>query len=527
MVIGVSYISLFPEKSRLTVVSAVMTSTLVGILPHGDAEINAISMSGVQPTAFATCDDCGVVTYWDSRMKKAAVLGVTLTGEGSAACDPDILDLVLDGVMMTVHTASSEGEIGIVDLRKGALRTLRVLEVSEQGGAGVATSGIGAMGFDAGLGQHSSVRGVGDASRGFSGAMGTASHLSMDGVLLVADEEGGIHALDAATVAPIQSVEDGAFTSLQTQGDSRTGKMLVSGLGKGSSLMGNYRGHCGSMCVGFTAALHATSADMGGVMGPLIWSVGMDGFLRTYGTAYERSALGQLYANDRMSVWRMGMLVAGSAVDPMPIVSSWNTPMASTDVGDNVAAGAMGTTQQRASICNPPVPGCLAPYFTQVPGDTPLIAVGRGDGTFAVLDCSDGFAARTNANSNELVGGATLAYLASGHERNALSSLLWSRPTGIAKDGALTTKWLTSVAYSGEVSTFDLTRHVLPLDADAPEGESDAPLVFAGNTRDKNQTGMCSSAGVNCAVAGGASLGEISFILSGTTHGEIIKVAMD
>eukprot|EP00658_Telonema_sp_P-2_P062103 TRINITY_DN50770_c0_g1_i1.p1 TRINITY_DN50770_c0_g1~~TRINITY_DN50770_c0_g1_i1.p1 ORF type:complete len:102 (+),score=24.13 TRINITY_DN50770_c0_g1_i1:198-503(+) len=91
------------------------------------------------------------------------------------------------------------------------------------------------------------------------------------------------------------------------------------------------------------------------------------------------------------------------------------------------------------------------------------------------------------------------------------------------------TKWLTSVAYSGEVSTFDMTYHVLPLDEDAnPEDESDAPLVFAGNSREVNQTGRASSAGVNCAVAGSTSLGgDVSYFYIRTTHGEVIKVRMD
>lgn len=144
-------------------------------------------------------------------------------------------------------------------------------------------------------------------------------------------------------------------------------------------------------------------------------SVSMDGHLHCYG-AVSQHEIPPLTADINVSEWEAG--------------------------------GSSNKKGNKKTFTNPPLPTCLDVCW-------PCAAVGKGDGTFAVVDLND----------------MEIALAAPGHQCNCLCSVLW-----------VTGGTLLTTAVSGELSAWRVGSMLAPIEADEKghtETDEDVPCVFA------------------------------------------------
>eukprot|EP00744_Colponema_vietnamica_P025900 GILI01038245.1.p1 GENE.GILI01038245.1~~GILI01038245.1.p1 ORF type:complete len:221 (-),score=55.39 GILI01038245.1:46-657(-) len=184
-----------------------------------------------------------------------------------------------------------------------------------------------------------------------------------------------------------------------------------------------------------------------------------------------------------------------------------------------------GAKDKRKDIANPPIPSCLAPMYS---GDMQLIAIGRGDGSYVLIDSTPSTSA---SNDEEVVGGPVVlspevALVSQGHANNTIGCCLWVPPSLL--DGEIvatygTTKALVTIPTSGEITMWDVTKAVMPLDEEEEEEGNDGspPARFATCVRGQGLAGPRSM--MNC----GTLLASGKGLLVGTSAGEVFTTLFD
>eukprot|EP00758_Cryptobia_borreli_P019267 Tbor_TRINITY_DN8268_c0_g1::TRINITY_DN8268_c0_g1_i1::g.15450::m.15450 len=511
------------------------SSQVLGNVP--ERQINSIYAAPTSNgTHFLTCGNDGTVRYWDTRVcarRKAAVLCIQADKELKTK-ESDIMEIV-----GAYHVKGSDSirddsrscwiiagsEVGAVDLRKGMVRSSYCFTSSVSNG--VPDEVVCLSGFDASYRQLPEC--LNFESTGSSSCRSLAAAHPVDH-LFISDDDGAIYCIDKDTCTPVPEggdhegysrVDVPFFISRASGEDSSVGIVSEECIvarpikDKGASIGGLFGGRH-TVCSGFSSFFVRYPDEVR--MGCGLVTCGMDSNLHVYGSRY----------------------VAGSETSigwGYPIVP-WSNPSATVEIGDVSTISTLQNGNINSSVrdlqshemyklCNPPIPSCFAPYFpiTRADGIPPMVAVGRGDGSYVIVDMSTPFPLNCHVGEVADVSpvGPEIAFIAHGHENNTISTLLWS--TVPSAGGPIPI--LTSVATSGEISSWDISKCVLPIVLNEGDGindeEFEAKLVFAGSARIQSSGGTAAGALANCSTF----FGDSSRLLTGMSTGEIVLTNME
>lgn len=511
-------------------------------------EINSIATSEhAPPTAFVTAGSDGFVRYWDTRMRKKDVLGFAVP---NSMGDTDLLEVVW-GVGAGAASADlskaytiAGSVLSCVDVRKADVvsqhfftNTFRVRSKHNNGvdstGAAVYETRavpVALASFDAALKQHPSA-----TSSALSSAVSEGPH-----ALRVCDDEGEVYVVDPLTCKPItsssSSAPPAAYCGLLRPKPSKT------------------------VSSGFSSFFHnpnlATQKAAPFAAAPRVSTLvcGMDNSVLCYGYGGGSSAA----AASTAAGVAVGCVGGGAAVDMVTALKGSKLAAALSLEDDGEEGGATAALLGRADhaskaganavvgakrqeIANPPIPTCFAPLVTSDRDGMQLAAIGRGDGSFVILDVapqhSSAEAEEEEVNEGGEVTAASMspivevAFVGQGHAHNTIGTCLWVPPhivasTSSSSSSACAPKLLVTIPTSGEVTLWDITKSVMPIAEGDEEGECEEdncdPIpLYASEVRGAGLAGARSL--VNC----GALLASGRGLLVGTSGGEVLTDVFD
>lgn len=447
---------------------------LLGRVPQ--CEINSIATNpSAAPTSFVTCGSDGRVRYWDTRLKKKDVLTFAVP---NVLGDTDLMEIVWATDATKAHTLAGS-VLSCVDVRKAEVvaqhfysNTFKIKAGSEE----TRTIPVALASFDARLKQHS---------------MCASDRIRNDGSAIpLCDDNGEVYLADPTGCYPLNS-------SLSASGSA---SKTYNGLLRPKAM--------DTVSCGFTSSLLSATYRSTLVCG-------MDNKLLCY------------QQNDTAAVPIKGSKLANTL--SMEGLGNENEGAEATS---SLSPPTNNTTSQRKDIENPPVPACLAPLTA---GDMSLVAIGRGDGSYVIIDVmptveEEGKEVEEETNQAN-IGLPEVAFVAQGHANNTIGTCLWVPPALVGSEGIVaeykgtntrTPKVLITIPTSGEVTMWDVTGSVVPMDEEIDDvdkledNDGTPPALFASNVRGPSLAGPRSM--VNC----GALLASGKGFLVGTSNGEVL-----